>query len=304
MSTKELRTLLGSAGTLLLAYALTFSQSAFARQNQKAQDKAESSTKASAQQTGGEQTSAATTTKIQTDEAKGEASESTVARGENPGNGSHEGIKVHGHWTIEVRNPNGAMVRHVEFENSLNPGYSYTKTLGAQTVTVQEIGGGAYLAALLTGAATTPTGWGIILGGPAGLSSPLDATNAPCVDPLNSIAQCFITIPPPAGAPCASSESCNLMVSALGTSPALTAIQLTGSVQATQNGLIATVETGIFNTCTNLAVSQCALGNAHIVTNAMELDRYSFTSSTNFPGAPISVSAGQTIAVTVTISFS
>jgi hypothetical protein len=36
-----------------------------------------------------------------------------------PAKGQHEGIKVHGHWTIEVRNPDGKLVSHTEFENSL-----------------------------------------------------------------------------------------------------------------------------------------------------------------------------------------
>jgi Na+-transporting methylmalonyl-CoA/oxaloacetate decarboxylase gamma subunit len=35
--------------------------------------------------------------------------------------GTHEGIKVHGHWTIEVKNPDGKLVTHREFENSLAP---------------------------------------------------------------------------------------------------------------------------------------------------------------------------------------
>ena len=33
--------------------------------------------------------------------------------------GTHEGITVHGHWVIEVRNPDGKLVSHTEFENSL-----------------------------------------------------------------------------------------------------------------------------------------------------------------------------------------
>ena len=33
--------------------------------------------------------------------------------------GEHEGIKVHGHWTIEVKNPDGKLVSHTEFENAL-----------------------------------------------------------------------------------------------------------------------------------------------------------------------------------------
>jgi hypothetical protein len=33
----------------------------------------------------------------------------------------HNGIKVHGHWTIEVRDPDGKLVTHHEFENALQP---------------------------------------------------------------------------------------------------------------------------------------------------------------------------------------
>lgn len=35
--------------------------------------------------------------------------------------GKNEGITIHGHWTIEVRNPDGKVVTHREFENSLVP---------------------------------------------------------------------------------------------------------------------------------------------------------------------------------------
>jgi len=37
----------------------------------------------------------------------------------SPGRSQQEGIKVHGHWTIEVRNPDGTLVTHREFENAL-----------------------------------------------------------------------------------------------------------------------------------------------------------------------------------------
>jgi len=39
----------------------------------------------------------------------------------SPARGQKEGIKVHGHWTIEVRNPDGTLVTHREFENALTP---------------------------------------------------------------------------------------------------------------------------------------------------------------------------------------
>ena len=37
-----------------------------------------------------------------------------------PGNGQSEGIKVHGHWVIEVRNPDGKIVTRREYENALH----------------------------------------------------------------------------------------------------------------------------------------------------------------------------------------
>src|SRR5882762_9418538 len=33
--------------------------------------------------------------------------------------GPHEGIKVHGHWSIDIRKPDGTLVKHNEFENAL-----------------------------------------------------------------------------------------------------------------------------------------------------------------------------------------
>lgn len=42
-----------------------------------------------------------------------------AAVGSAPGGGSQEGIKVHGHWTIEVTNPDGTLAERREFENAL-----------------------------------------------------------------------------------------------------------------------------------------------------------------------------------------
>ena len=45
-----------------------------------------------------------------------------------------EGIKVHGHWTIDVRNPDGTLGAHHEFENALLPtgGWVLTHLLARQ----------------------------------------------------------------------------------------------------------------------------------------------------------------------------
>jgi hypothetical protein len=37
----------------------------------------------------------------------------------SPSNTPHEGIAVHGYWTIEVREPDGKVAKHLEFENQL-----------------------------------------------------------------------------------------------------------------------------------------------------------------------------------------
>jgi len=63
--------------------------------------------------------------------------------------GLREGIKVHGHWTIEVRNPDGELVTRREFENSLNDPQalvgpiSRTVSIGLWEVDVGATGGGA-----------------------------------------------------------------------------------------------------------------------------------------------------------------
>jgi hypothetical protein len=44
-------------------------------------------------------------------------------------NGLNTAITVHGHWMIEVKNPDGTLVRHVEFENALDPGFQLPITL-------------------------------------------------------------------------------------------------------------------------------------------------------------------------------
>ena len=61
--------------------------------------------------------------------------------------GPSEGIKVHGHWTIEVHNPDGTVVSRREFENALE---SMGQTLLA-----------AFLARVWS-----PGGWGIELSSP------------------------------------------------------------------------------------------------------------------------------------------
>ena len=58
--------------------------------------------------------------------------------------GSSEGLRVHGHWTIEVKNPDGTLVERRDFENALSIGggdvhlvnvLARTRTAGTWTIT-------------------------------------------------------------------------------------------------------------------------------------------------------------------------
>jgi len=60
-----------------------------------------------------------------------------------------DGIKIHGHWVLEVKNPDGKLVERREFNNSLVSGGTY-------------LSGDQLLAAILTGD-LTPGGFGVTL---------------------------------------------------------------------------------------------------------------------------------------------
>ncbi len=81
--------------------------------------------------------------------------------------GQKELIKVHGHWTIDVRNPDGTLVSHNEFENSLQP-------VGVATLPMilgRKSTAGSWQIALYSVGAFATTGWIFEVGRtiPAGL---------------------------------------------------------------------------------------------------------------------------------------
>ena len=98
------------------------------------------------------------------------------AEASEPGRGGpSEGIKVHGRWTIEVKNPNGTLDARHEIENAL------ITTLG---------GGRALLAGLLGNVYTDPK-WSMFLwGSPAPCGGPLP------VDPC-SLTEADLTVTTP-----------------------------------------------------------------------------------------------------------
>ena len=188
--------------------------------------------------------------------------------------GTQEGIKVHGHWTIEVRNPDGKVVTHTEFENAL--------------VTNQSV-----LAGLLTGTASFGD-WQVVLGTSNGSTGPCGTLGTfPCF--LGQSGSSGF----PSGIQCALYGECftTLQSSVVGTY--LNTVQLTGTATAGGSGQIGFVET-LADTCTNSSgVGLATVSPSSCFTNGGA--HSTLTSATL--SSPVAVIAQQTIAVTVVISF-
>lgn len=270
MNKNEWKKSIGVIGRVLLAYAFIFAQGAWATQNQGTKDKSGPPQKAAAQQLGENQSSVAATEKVQSKQAQGEESESSVAEEKSSGDGRHEGIKVHGHWTIEVRNPDGAVVTHREFENSLEHG------LGQ---------GSQFLASVLGRQGTVGT-WTIVLGSNA------NAALNPCINGV-APAPCLILEASSGQATAAYAFATSTISVASNGS-----LVLSGTMVAGQNGVIDNVGTTA-NACgPTTTPATCNYVSSPVpVTN-----NYAFTGA--FLSPAVNVSLGQTVAVTVTFSFS
>jgi hypothetical protein len=302
MSNKEMSKLVHAAGTMLLALGLVFSQAACAAQSQNPKENAEPAGKTSAQQAP-VKGSVSTPAQAESEESKNPAKQTTAGETAS-GGGPHEGIKVHGHWTIEVRNPDGTVVTHREFENALSPGVSFPVGGGLSMVAP---GGEALLSALLTGQAETPA-WVIFLEGADGLAA--TGTTGPCIISFfagqdacvlaQNLPNSFFEIL--CGNSSETGLSCNLTANPLGIGPSFAGFQLSGSVVATQSGTVAAVATSAWGLCgkSGSLLPTCVFAAS---------DNGAFLTARTLDGVgtdpnPVPVSAGQTLAVTVTISFS
>lgn len=194
----------------------------------------------------------------------------TAARGAG---GKHEGITVHGWWVIEVKDPDGRVAQHREFENSLvttggNAGGPLLVLLlsGSAAVVGAQINFGVAGSAQVCALPSTPnTGaceptTSVLL--PMGTS--VSGLNAPKTLTLSG------TLPPESGSVCSNNVVC-------------------------QSGDIDWVSTSF-----NLAT---VTGNT-ISSGSTE---YDLTYATDYSTPPafseVPVLAGQTVSVTVTISF-
>lgn len=194
-----------------------------------------------------------------------------------------EGIKIHGHWEITVKNPDGTVAEHRDFENALQGG------------------GAAYLIALMAGY-TVPSDYEIFL---------QSSGTAPCVTPsfTNAQAGCVLvrslTTSPATNSClyyyCAAtlSYTYNLNYSVL----ASNSMVLSAYFTAGQTGTITSVSTYAgdcpiqfiqSSVLTNISPAACNAAAGGIGVNAL-----TGTGITSIP-----VSNGQLVQVVVTISFS
>jgi len=190
-----------------------------------------------------------------------------------PAKPGHEGIAVHGHWVIDVRNPDGSLAQHREFENSVTgPGQ-----VALVTLLVQGFGTGD---------------WAIVLG-PSGSNGPCGGTSQTC-----EIVRVLTTQPALKDCPINTCSAGLTIAESLGTF----AFTLAGTATATQPGNIGSVGT-IITLCSGATYQACVLNTT---TNNTESPFTSTTITSGTPpvAAPIPVTAGQLIQASVTIGFS
>jgi hypothetical protein len=209
-----------------------------------------------------------------------------------------EGIKVHGHWKIDVRNADGTLARSYEFENSL----------------VSPNAADVALSQILSGQATI-AGWAIELGS----STP----TALCVTQyLSTTINTCALVPKTTPVDLINTSECasDLCYAGLtatiipynSTTQAPAAFQLQESFTVPNGGPITNVATVMFGCgansgTTTVSVDSClnypneSPGGSVVVPGNTLLDTH-FT-ATSLP-TPLMVASGQIVQVTVTISFS
>jgi hypothetical protein len=183
-----------------------------------------------------------------------------------PAGGPSEGIRVHGDWTIEVRQPDGSLVSRSQFQNALT-------TLGRDRLN-------SFLSR-----ANTPGAWAVTLDGTSPSTTPcrlVDGTTPASCNVVESIS----ALSP------SSYVSKNLTVSVPSTGANADKLVLSGSITAGHDGDVKLVGTSNWVCGSSTAPDSCSgtIGPYPITQTSL--------------GAAIPVLSGQQILVTVVISFS
>src|SRR5208282_658242 len=233
--------------------------------------------------------------------------------------GPHEGITVHGHWTIEVRNPDGKVVTRREFENALQPG-GYA-ALGALIV-ANSSSAGLFIGLDMKAAFIDRGGYGPGETEEVARVDDYRTVGGPCYTGNNYQGfGCLITttvVGPVSQATC-SGGSATCFTTLMQNAPTLTAInayngngiQLSGTAPASFPSTITDVETFLYTCDNSVSPQACSTltGNPTVpLTDVVmfterDLDGDTAAGAAAGDPMPVQVIAGQTIAVTVTISF-
>jgi hypothetical protein len=197
----------------------------------------------------------------------------------------HQGLTVHGHWVINIRNPDGTLAQHHEFENSIAPT------------------GQGLLVGLLSGY-LVPGDWMVALGPQSG--------NGACNATVQYCGLVHDAATWPAVAYCGQYDCTGSTLSYaynFGTGfGGPFSIVLSGSITANQTGTIGFVRT-ILNTCANIAYSTTANPGSVETSSPATCVTQTTVQPWNFPFTmanitPISVTSGQQIEAIVTLTFS
>ena len=176
-----------------------------------------------------------------------------------------EGIKVHGDWVIEVRNPDGSLVNRYEFKNAL-------------------VGAGHTVLSRLLARTGSSGGWQVLLSD--------DAQQNPCKTGT-SRAPCMSGEVPPTTNTEFGWVFNTLQVGNPQTpaGPDTTKVQLSGTVTASFDGSIQQVTTALHSCTPDTLPVACDRGST-------------FDFSSRVLAAPIAVAAGQIVQFKVIFSFS
>jgi hypothetical protein len=216
------------------------------------------------------------------------AEEESAQTRQRPGG---EGVKVHGHWTVEVKNPDGSLVKHIEFENSL-------------------VGSGAgdmILAQLLSGEMVVAD-WAIVPNYQSG--TPLCNTSTNPCDIVTTTTGAFGSSVCAGGINvCTPGLTLSYVPYNASTSTGA-GIQLQGSIVAAEGGSLVNVATRVAYCTASTASSsylsttpsQCLASTQNSLPTGDNLLVSYFTSTTL--GTSVAFVSGQTVTFTVSISFS
>jgi hypothetical protein len=204
--------------------------------------------------------------------------------GEPAAKGTHEGIKVHGHWTIEVKNPDGKLVTHREFENSLT--------------TQPEVSGATLLAGLL-GRSLTAGSWQVQL---IYFDSSTGAvTGGMVITEPNSATEGCTPSTTPVIVSCSNSLSISGPTTPTSGVPTGNTLTLMGTATVPQ-GIAAITQVATYSNSCFIAESPQTCFN-----DTQHFTYFKFTTRNldgqNGDPAAVQVSAGQSVSVTVVISF-